>query len=377
MKRAFILLAILICAGFSARAQYADGKIDVSGARVILAGDKVVVTFSVATSRRSVKSNEAVGIQPVITDGEYRVSLPAAIVQGRRAEISRARYEWGTGTSIDDSEAMVFLPGDVFQYRGAVDFQPWMEGADLTLESLAWGCNLSNSYQPERLLANVLPGQPKAEPVMPVAPAEIVSKPTTGDTLARSFPFVLRGTGEVNEEDINSNREHALIVYYRLNRNDIEENFSGNRLVLNNLLAAVRTIMSSNDSRVSRIIVAGFASPEGPLERNEHLAWNRALSVKDYVVRNTGIADDLIAMYNGAEDWYGLRLFVEASDLYDKARILQIIDNVPALSEDGRSKPRLEELQALDGGRTYRYLLENYFPKLRNGAFIQVYYDDK
>jgi outer membrane protein OmpA-like peptidoglycan-associated protein len=375
MKRVIILLVVLIGAGFSARAQYADGKIDVSGARVIRVGDQVVVTFSASTSRFAVKSNEAVGLQPVITDGEYRVSLAAAVVEGRRAAISRERYEWETGKSTDVSPEMIFLPGDTFQYRAATDFQPWMEGAGLTLETLAWGCNLSQSYQPQMLASNVLPTQQKVEP-QPV-PVAVAPKATTGDTLARSFPFVLRGTGQVSEDDINNNREHALIVYYRVNRNDIEENFSSNRQVLNNLLAAVRTIMGSNDSRVSRIIVAGFASPEGPLDRNERLAWNRAVSVRDYVAQNTGIDEGLIAMYNGAEDWYGLRLYVEESNLYDKARILQIIDTVPALSPDGRRKPRLEQLQALDGGRTYRYLLDNYFPKLRNGAFIQVYYDDK
>jgi hypothetical protein len=301
------------------------------------------------------------------------VSLPAVIVQGRRAKISRERYEWETGRTTDLAQATILGPGDTYRYEASVEFQSWMQGARITVEALGWSCNVAYSFASATLTPDVLSS---AEEPLPLQPTE-TAKLTTGDVLARSFPFVLPNRGVISEADIISSRDRSLVVYYRVGRSDIEPDYGGNRLTLGNLTAAVSAIMSSGDSSVSRLVVAGFASPEGGLYNNERLAWNRAVSVKEYVVRQTGLDGDLITVYNGSEDWFGLREMVQESDMFERERVLRIIDTVPALSPDGSRKPRLERLQALDGGRTYRYMLDNFFPRLRNGAFIQIYYDDK
>jgi hypothetical protein len=64
---------------------------------------------------------------------------------------------------------------------------------------------------------------------------------------------------------------------------------------------------------------------------------------------------------------------VEKSNLPEKRDILSIIDNTPVW-DSGRQVGRLGELMRLNGGRTYRYLLNEYFPYLRSGAFIRVYH---
>jgi hypothetical protein len=67
---------------------------------------------------------------------------------------------------------------------------------------------------------------------------------------------------------------------------------------------------------------------------------------------------------------------VAESDLYDKAEILRIIDTVPLFSVDGRRKERIQQLKELNGGISYRYMLEHFFPLLRNSAFIRIYYSN-
>jgi hypothetical protein len=90
----------------------------------------------------------------------------------------------------------------------------------------------------------------------------------------------------------------------------------------------------------------------------------------------TGMADENIALYNGSEDWHGLRMLVERSDMPSKHRVMEIIDTVPVWDSKTR-RGRERELMDLDGGAPYRYMYRNFFPLLRNATYIKIYYDDK
>lgn len=377
MKK-IILLLIASLACVCAQAQWDADKIQVSGTSVSRAGEKALVSFSADIAPRAVKSNRTLAYLPVITDGEYQVELPAILISGKRAQKKVQRYEWVSGRVIDYQYTVSAQAGDVFRYRASVPYQPWMEGADLMLEGLEWGCCSAESSPNVLLASGILPGQPKVEaPIVVVEPApEPVPAPqTTGDTMAETFSFVIPASEwNENEPVYDEDREKALIVYYRQGRNVIEPGYGENRMILTNLVAAVNTIVESADSDVERIVVAGFASPEGAFEVNDRLAWNRAVSVKSYILENTEIGADRITLYNGSEDWRGLRALVAGSAMPEKLQVLNIIDNVP-LGEG--SKQRLNEIKRLNGGSTYQYLLDHYFPKLRNGAFIRVYYRNK
>jgi hypothetical protein len=85
------------------------------------------------------------------------------------------------------------------------------------------------------------------------------------------------------------------------------------------------------------------------------------------------LSDGSILLHNGSVDWRGLRVMVERSSLLEKREIISIIDNTP-IWDSRRQVGRLGELMKLNGGRTYRYLLNEYFPHLRSGAFIRAYY---
>ena len=137
----------------------------------------------------------------------------------------------------------------------------------------------------------------------------------------------------------------------------------------------MRALTASQDSKVARIVVAGFASPEGTQAVNERLAGQRADAIVDFLLANSGVDGRLISLYNGGPDWYGLREMVATSDLPDKHAVTDIIDNTPVWAVQGAD--RLSKLKALSGGRTYNYMLRNYFPQLRQAAFIRVYYTNE
>lgn len=174
-----------------------------------------------------------------------------------------------------------------------------------------------------------------------------------------------------DERFIAENEKGAILIHFSRSGTTIDRYYQENNTSLVTLASVLKMIQVSNDSRVSRIVVAGFASPEGLLSENDRLARQRALTVRNFILANSTVHADNIHLYNGSEDWRGLRKLVAASDMEAKSAILRIIDNVPIKA--GREK----RLMDLAGGAPYRWMALHFFPKLRNAAYIKVYYTDK
>jgi hypothetical protein len=129
--------------------------------------------------------------------------------------------------------------------------------------------------------------------------------------------------------------------------------------------------LSSDSVKVSRVDIEGYASPEGPLQRNKNLGQRRAEALRDYILEKEHRLDaSQIRTISGGEDWYGLRELVISSDMVGKDQVLNIIDNVPESQRKAR-------LQALNGGRTYRGMLDILYPQLRSACYLDVWYDKK
>ncbi len=95
----------------------------------------------------------------------------------------------------------------------------------------------------------------------------------------------------------------------------------------------------------------------------------RAVAARDFLTANSGIDHEDISIYNGSVDWGVLRNLVAGSNMADKYKILDIIDNTPVWA-------RLGKLIELNDGIPYRYMQENFFQQLRQtGVYIKVYYD--
>jgi outer membrane protein OmpA-like peptidoglycan-associated protein len=380
MKKAIIisLLSILVCTGLEARNR--NPEVTVTDRSIEKSGEQVIVSFRAEVGRRAARSGESVVFVPVITDGTWKWSLPAIVVQGRRAKTAAARHDWAAETvalqpALDEG-AITASNGASVDYRTVLDWQPWMNGADLVAEKLViWCCSQSqttdliggNLHLPPTVIA------PPPAPVVPPAPK------STGDLMAEEFPFIEPYSDFEDlapEQLFDEDRDEALTIYFRQDKRHIDPSYMRNAVSLEEMLASIRLIQSSSDSRVRMVMIAGFASPEGTFDYNDRLAFDRSTVVKRYIMDNAGMADENIAIYNGSEDWRGLRMLVELSDMPSKQRVLEIIDTVPVW-DSASQRGRERELMNLDGGAAYRYMYRNFFPLLRNAAYIKIYYDNK
>jgi hypothetical protein len=190
---------------------------------------------------------------------------------------------------------------------------------------------------------------------------EIVPGP--GHSLEEMFPFVHR-------EGLPSSGTH-MPVRYRLDKYNLDIAYSRNREHLELILRAIDMIFASDSVKVAHVDLKGYASPEGPYEHNIDLGQNRADALKAYILKKEPrLTAEQIRTTSGGEDWEGLRELVVASDMVGKDQVLNVIDNVPEAQRKAR-------IQALNGGRTYRSMLDVLYPQLRSACYVDVWYEDK
>ncbi len=185
--------------------------------------------------------------------------------------------------------------------------------------------------------------------------------------------FSRLGEGERKQWDFIGRR---LIVDFRVSHTEIDAGFLSNESVLKEIVDAVTLICKNTDNRLSKIQIEGYASPEGLFEYNETLSKNRAGALKRYLQRKIQgfrLNDDQFSVTNGGENWLGLREMVAASDMENKKEVLHILDDV--LNDRLNPETAKDRLKQLKNGEPYRYMLNNFYPLLRNACYVAVNYE--
>ena len=432
MRRFLIIPLFIVIAGSALNAQ-----VNISDLRVDVINDNVEVSFMANIANNAAKSSYTLFVVPTLTNGVTRLPLSSIVVQGKRAQVAEKRYTMsrlypGLGQPIFTDN------GQMVPYNISIPYQSWMSNVQLVLDKYERGC-CSDVVLPSEVIATnlalgsaepvpvqVRPVQVQEPVIVPSEPVVVPSEPassrryvvveepvdfdesmlSTADMLTRHFSFIApicqfenskrrantgdlfdynmplslgRGITRAQQSDldrfIDENRDDALSIYFKTGSYIVERNFADNSYALVDMISVIRAIQASNDSRVVRIVIAGFASPEGNFLFNDRLAWERAVSLKEVVLNNTNLPNRAVNIYNGSVDWRGLYRLVAESDMYHKYQILNIIDYTPAWG-DTRNISRLDELKRLNGGEPYNYMLHNIFPLLRNAAYIKVYYEN-
>ncbi len=383
------IIAIMACAVVYAQAD----RISVTGIELERRDGRVTASFDVNVGKKATKSRYNLVVKPMLYKGQDVMELPNIIVQGRHAAIADKRHLMVAGMSAYGDDAIFTRNGQTLSYTAEFSEQDWMPGSDLVFDAASVGCCSAQRADIGLIAENVLWSEPVTEYYTVLEQVPVEKGVTTGDRLAMQHPFIvtitemaepgsrdyamplnLPGQSE-SEVFIDRNRDGSLSIYFRQGERVIDRYFSTNNKSLVDIVSSVREIDRSSDSKIVGIMIAGFASPEGTLEFNDRLAWDRAVALKNFIADNTGVDASLMNLYNGAVDWAGLRKLVAESDMRDKETVLYIIDNVPVW-DARRETGRRVQLMRLNGGETYNYMLKNFFPQLRQAAYIKVYYEN-
>ena len=166
----------------------------------------------------------------------------------------------------------------------------------------------------------------------------------------------------------------SMKIFYRRGYRNVDLSFRDNRTQLNRFLGTVKEALEND--RVEKLVIRSYASPDGSVEANEQLAAKRAEELKAYLVRESNVPSAMIEHHAEGIAWDLLREQVAASDMEARDEVLDILDHTPLWVYDDQGRvvdSRKKQLMDLRGGRPYRYMLQHFFPDLRNSSNTVLY----
>lgn len=290
-------------------------------------------------------------LYPWLLGGADSLMLAPVMLNGPQSDLMyRRRKALGTVSKAEKLPPYVVLrEGDhplpcVNYHRTDIPYQPWMDSARVVLRDESY--NADARLVPFRLVTEKVP------PVVIVKTDTLVIH----DTVRVEKQVVKQ---PVRKETIIEHAGYRANIYFPVGGMKILPDHELNREAWNTFVSELDSLRLRGGNIVLGITVTGYSSPEGGYQANDRIAKRRAQALKSFL--DTKYNSDLVEIRTEwvAEDWDGLAQLVRASDMPDKYKILDIIDNVDIF------KGREIKLRALSGGRPWAYMLREYFPKLR------------
>ena len=162
------------------------------------------------------------------------------------------------------------------------------------------------------------------------------------------------------------------VVYFAQGKSELDYQLSDNFEFLDEMNQRLYDIISDSRNRLISIEITGYASPEGGTQRNMQLSCDRAYSVKNYLQNNIpDLPDSLFTLNCQGENWSGLLSMVLASDMQYKDEVLEILANTTL---DDAGVVRKNTLRNLRNGVPYDFMLNYFYPQLRNAQDIVITY---
>ncbi len=324
MKK-YILLAALVLgfAGLANAQSYNNVTIDKEG-------NSLNVAFNADLSNIDVASRRIIVLTPKLVNGDNSISLQPITIYGRYSYMTALRTD---GIQSSDFSFKKKEAPENFKYNLNVPYQSWMNGSDLIVEKENISC--CNNKVINNDMATI--GHYKSKEFK-FTPDYLYVQPD-----AQRKKLVEKGCARIE---------------FPIGRTTILSNYRGNKVELDRIIHLVENIKSDPDNIINDIAITGFASPDGSYKLNERLAKGRTEALKNMIARRINKEITVITSYV-AEDWDGLRTWVENSTLSNKNEILEVINDT-SLSEDVREQKIKKNFP-----KDYKVIVTECYPTLR------------
>lgn len=288
-----------------------------------------------------VKSNETMVLIPYLVNEGDTLFLPSLGVYGRNSWIQRQR-----GVSrIPEKPAMAIRAKDnpAYKYHAVTRYREWFDGMKLSVREKRYGCASCNKG------------------LATIDDIDFWQAPRLD--FASMLTFEEAEVEAVKERNISGRAN----VEFPVNKTVLIEDFRGNHAELARITAGIDSVRDDKDVTIESILIKGFASPEGAYANNQRLAKGRTEELKDYVQGLYSFAPGIMKTDWEAEDWNGLRAWVEHSNIANRQAILDIIDD-GNLSPDARDQKIKRTFP-----KEYSMLLNTVYPSLRHSEYLIRY----
>ena len=302
-------------------------------------GAFMLIEMDIDLTQVEVTSNEALLLTPQLVKEDQTKDLPAIGIYGRKRYFYYNRNRLLPSEASGEITIKASQKPDTQHYRTLVDYEPWMDGAQLQLRTETYGCCQEVLADGSMVLASY--NEPKFVPqyVYVQPEAEVVKTRSLSGSAFIDFP---------------------------VSRTEIKPDYRNNRVELAKIRATIDSVRNDADIRITALSIKGYASPEGSYANNKRLASGRTQSLKEYVAGLYHFNDTLISTSYEAEDWAGLRKYVEQSSLPHRQEILDLIDSD---REPDNKEYRIKKEYPED----YAVLLRDCYPVLRHSDYRVEY----
>ncbi len=332
---------LFVCGLVSASSpQYNTSDIRIEGLEVKRDGSRMNVNCNIDASSLKLKSNQEVNINPVLTSGNDTLCLAPITVAGR----NRFFFHERNNDLDSDSKGLYHNGKDAsnISYSASVAYEDWMNISKLGF-ILDWnGCCNAPVMNEEIDYANIDMGDRNLT-----------------DLLAFVEP---KGTGEKLRHV-----DGRAFIDFPVSKTIINADYRNNAVELAKISNTIDNVRKDKDVTITSISIKGFASPEGSYSNNERLAQGRTQSLVKYVHDLYKFPESVkfISSWE-AEDWDGLKSYVEKSEIPAKEGIIDIINS--GLQPDEK-EAKIKSAYPAD----YKWLLANVFPTLRHSDYVIEY----
>lgn len=327
-----IYSALLFLASGAILLAQSEKETILSNASIEKKDGSLFIQFDGQVGTKAVKRDYRQILIPVIRNGADSVTMPAILIQGRKKRLITERQMRSDNYNNEYPDALYSSNGDVFEYTAATPYQTWMNRSSLSVNIYKEGCCKTDFLSSNILASNLDFAEPVVEEIVVVTPAP---KPIMA---SQTVTLEFKVASSVIIEDFSNNAEQ---------------------------LAAMRKLLnlqtgSNTSMKIDRIEIRGFASPEGSVDYNKRLAQSRAETLKQYILYHyPSIPESAIHIQNEVIDWHGLSKLVQTSEMAEKRQVLDLINNTP------HGEELTIKLKQINGGKTYKYMLEYLYPRLR------------
>ena len=171
------------------------------------------------------------------------------------------------------------------------------------------------------------------------------------------------------------NDKKEVCIGFRVGSSLLDPKFENNEANLNDVIQFLNEVRNDTTIELTQVTFCGSASPEGGNKLNRNLAKRRCANMEQYVRQRIMLPEDIIKRQEWSDAWQKLAIYVENSDMPNKKEVLHELLETPEYTYNKYGAlvdSRKKRLMDMNYGRTWNYMLDKFFPSVRNASAILV-----
>ncbi len=171
------------------------------------------------------------------------------------------------------------------------------------------------------------------------------------------------------------NDKKEVCIGFRVGSSLLDPKFGNNEANLNDVIQFLNEVRNDTTIELTQVTFCGSASPEGGNKLNRNLAKRRCANMEQYVRQRIQLPDALVKRQEWSDVWQKLAIYVENSDMPNKKEVLHELLETPEYTYNKYGAlvdSRKKRLMDMNYGRTWNYMLDKFFPSVRNASAILV-----